>query len=576
MCENSLSSVISNEDYLGEICKFLRLDEMFGIIGVVSSWHYQFLNNCERKKLIDECLRRETRSLSRKAKSTIKIGEILKKFNIELKCNRSDHPHQMSLSEQINMILKNYRDWIHFYDNAMSTDDNTKYHMKQLQSNVESIHHPFACYGSIDIDDKNPPLLHVVEDEDEIQSDNNSSDRNCNHMRRSLTFKINSNVFSNQEIEKLKSLMKPALFAYKNKTKFDPSYRNALQLPNTLFSFSFNTQREKLNILDKIKNILMVDPQYDIFCEPYKLNFMSKGGFFKPHVDTPHAHEFFGTLVLCLPISKFEGGNLMIWNNGNNNENNNNNNNEKKIDCDFAKSSFKKEKKSTIEWCAFYGDCGHEILEVTAGHRITITFNLYTKEIDSHLIKQYLSQQKNNDTFGIDPYNLLTFEQNLYFALMSCRFLPNGGQMAFGCTSKYPVKKLNDDNVNIHMCKGVDGLVMSCIKKFNLSYQVVPVVNRHRDMLKARSFPDAGSYAWMEGDDHGSSDDLTVLIDSKDAYSYRSNVEIVNWLNDIKKCATQGIQAEFYYGNCADDNHYYAYAVILIQIPAFWKRIQSL
>lgn len=35
---------------------------------------------------------------------------------------------------------------------------------------------------------------------------------------------------------------------------------------------------------------------------------------------------------------------------------------------------------TTIQWAAFYSDCEHEVLEVTSGHRITLTYNLYVTE----------------------------------------------------------------------------------------------------------------------------------------------------------------------------------------------------
>lgn len=34
-----------------------------------------------------------------------------------------------------------------------------------------------------------------------------------------------------------------------------------------------------------------------------------------------------------------------------------------------------------VQWAAFYGDCEHEVLEVTRGHRITLTYNLYYSSI---------------------------------------------------------------------------------------------------------------------------------------------------------------------------------------------------
>jgi hypothetical protein len=32
-----------------------------------------------------------------------------------------------------------------------------------------------------------------------------------------------------------------------------------------------------------------------------------------------------------------------------------------------------------VKWAAFYSDCEHEVHEVTAGHRITLTYNLYMR-----------------------------------------------------------------------------------------------------------------------------------------------------------------------------------------------------
>lgn len=33
---------------------------------------------------------------------------------------------------------------------------------------------------------------------------------------------------------------------------------------------------------------------------------------------------------------------------------------------------------NTIQWAAFLSDCEHEVLEVTSGHRVTLTYNLYS------------------------------------------------------------------------------------------------------------------------------------------------------------------------------------------------------
>lgn len=35
--------------------------------------------------------------------------------------------------------------------------------------------------------------------------------------------------------------------------------------------------------------------------------------------------------------------------------------------------------KDAVLWAALYSDCEHEVLQVTSGHRITLTYNLYMR-----------------------------------------------------------------------------------------------------------------------------------------------------------------------------------------------------
>jgi hypothetical protein len=51
----------------------------------------------------------------------------------------------------------------------------------------------------------------------------------------------------------------------------------------------------------------------------------------------------------------------------------------------------KKRKRTTsdpepaVQWAAFYSDCEHEVHEVTAGHLVTLTYNLYVCRGQGHL-----------------------------------------------------------------------------------------------------------------------------------------------------------------------------------------------
>jgi hypothetical protein len=78
------------------------------------------------------------------------------------------------------------------------------------------------------------------------------------------------------------------------------------------------------------------------------------------HVDTPRSELQFGSLVVCLPC-EHEGGQLVVRHQG------------QEMTFDWSGTS------RDINWAAFYSDCEHEVLEVTSGHRITLTYNLYMR-----------------------------------------------------------------------------------------------------------------------------------------------------------------------------------------------------
>lgn len=88
--------------------------------------------------------------------------------------------------------------------------------------------------------------------------------------------------------------------------------------------------------------------------------YSAPSGRFKPHVDTPRSKHQVGTLVVCLP-SVHEGGQLVLRHQGRENV----------FDWSGEKG------QDAIQWAAFYSDYEHEVLEVTSGHRLTLTYNLY-------------------------------------------------------------------------------------------------------------------------------------------------------------------------------------------------------
>lgn len=71
---------------------------------------------------------------------------------------------------------------------------------------------------------------------------------------------------------------------------------------------------------------------------------------------------------------------------------------------------------NNIQWAAFYSDCEHEVYEITTGHRITLTYNLYAYD--------------QLDGFSLEPSRIDRDSYTLYHrvkeALASPGFLPEG------------------------------------------------------------------------------------------------------------------------------------------------------
>ena len=81
-------------------------------------------------------------------------------------------------------------------------------------------------------------------------------------------------------------------------------------------------------------------------------------------MDTPRSESQFGSLVVSLPC-QHKGGQLIVPHPGHS------------VTFYWGTTDSSENANESIKWAAFYSDCEHEVLEVTEGHRITLTYNLY-------------------------------------------------------------------------------------------------------------------------------------------------------------------------------------------------------
>ena len=123
-----------------------------------------------------------------------------------------------------------------------------------------------------------------------------------------------------------------------------------------------------------------------------------------------------GSLVVIYPTAH-EGGELILrhkdqqW----------------KVD---GKSLTSSQSSPSLAYVAFYSDIEHEVLKVTSGRRVTVTYNLY-------LVDPVLKPAAPAITPNLQIVS--NFQTALQRLLKSPEFLPNGGTLGFGLAHLYPV-----------------------------------------------------------------------------------------------------------------------------------------
>jgi len=189
-------------------------------------------------------------------------------------------------------------------------------------------------------------------------------------------------------------------------------------------------------ILGDIQRLVMPDMRggHGIQVELYKLNIYSgPGGHFKAHVDTPRSSGMFGSLVVCLP-TQFSGGALVTGHPSPG----------KEVCFDWSSSAHEPLQK--VLWAVFFSDVEHEVLPVTDGHRLTLTYNLYCVD----------------NLQDVTPTPNITnspFYHELRAAVSNPHFLRDGGVLGFSCQHQYVFRDLNCTKHLPSMLKWADSIV---------------------------------------------------------------------------------------------------------------------
>ena len=143
---------------------------------------------------------------------------------------------------------------------------------------------------------------------------------------------------------------------------------------------------------------------------------LDKDSFFGPHRGTPRDADRLGSLVVIYP-TPYDGGELVLRHEGH----------EWKIDAKVLTAS---QTSTSLAYVAFCSDVEHEVLKITTGRRVTVTYDLYLVDLSC---KQAGAPAVTRNTQSVS-----NFPATLQELLESPEFLPDGGTLGFGLANRYP------------------------------------------------------------------------------------------------------------------------------------------
>jgi hypothetical protein len=153
---------------------------------------------------------------------------------------------------------------------------------------------------------------------------------------------------------KLLGLGRPARFGRGEQTLTDPDVRDTWEIPKHLVRAEWDGATLKV-ILATVKEELGLPNAAELTADLHSLLVYEPNQHFLAHQDSEKDDSMVGTLVVTLP-SSYAGGELMVGHN--------------------EEWKAYRGSRTALSLVAFYADCRHEVLRVTSGYRITLTYNL--------------------------------------------------------------------------------------------------------------------------------------------------------------------------------------------------------
>ncbi|KZV60961.1 hypothetical protein PENSPDRAFT_759717 [Peniophora sp. CONT] len=258
-----------------------------------------------------------------------------------------------------------------------------------------------------------------------------------------------------EQLNTLAEACSVAPFGRGSQAVVDDTYRRAgkLDLPN--FAIPFEPEGTALGAGIRECVLGGAESGRPVRFELYKLNVYGECGFFKARKDTPRGGAMFGSLVLVYP-TVHSGGALVFRHRG------------EEWTFNSAAAVYQ-DGSPALAYAAFYSDVEHEVLPVTSGYRVTITYNLHFDDAN-------VPQPTSGPELILPMSN---FAKQLHRVLEDPQFMPSGGYLGFALHHAYPIERSEKDRPEkrdvrhlIRMLKGADAMVLRAAQGAGLSAQV--------------------------------------------------------------------------------------------------------
>ncbi|KAF5025641.1 hypothetical protein F66182_2247 [Fusarium sp. NRRL 66182] len=287
----------------------------------------------------------------------------------------------------------------------------------------------FAIGGNVE-DEDTPSALAADKSHLTLRWDQHESGQS-----RTLKLPVGDDPLAQDAFTSLLKDCAPATFGLGDKEVLDEEYRKAGKLDNDRFCSSFNPYEH--GIVDTINQVLAQGGHSDarglgIKAELYKLNASVLCSLGQIQAARRHATiRSTDGLACCGQLAVRHGGREIVF--------------------DWASRS-----ADTIQWAAFFSNCEHEVLQVTRGHRVTLTYNLFWTNYGPASMGDHLQ------ALDQEALHFYTALENL---LSNKDFLKQGGHVGFTCTHAYPHTSKSSLNSLRHMLKGLDMVVYQALKR---------------------------------------------------------------------------------------------------------------